>query len=242
MVAPDSQAELLTIAHTPPLGVLPEIDPQSTRSRVVDGTTIVLYTDGLVERRGEIITDGIERLRSAIRSEDPERLCGHVMDSMIGQYVPDDDVALLALRVRLPWVGEEPTVARNPDVPIARSELFACHPASVKAGRRFIAECVKQLGLHSLPDIQLMVSELSTNAILHSGSEFDITVERVDETGVRIEVRDFGQGVPRFFNRGVDAERGRGLQIVDLLADTWGVNNRPGGRGKSTWFVVSSRN
>ena len=37
----------------------------------------------------------------------------------------------------------------------------------------------------------------------------------------------------------IDDEGGRGLRIVDLLSQRWGVENRPGGRGKSTWFTVS---
>ena len=58
-------ARLLSVAQTPPLGVLAEIDPLALRCPVQDGTTIVLYTDGLVERRGELITDGT---RAAARS------------------------------------------------------------------------------------------------------------------------------------------------------------------------------
>jgi anti-sigma regulatory factor (Ser/Thr protein kinase) len=85
-----------------------------------------------------------------------------------------------------------------------------------------------------------MVSELATNAVLHSGARFDVTIERLDERAVRVEVRDFGTGLPQYFSRGVAAENGRGLQIVDLLAATWGVDSRPGGHGKSTWFVVAS--
>ena len=94
-------ARLLSVAQTPPLGVLAEIDPLALRCPVQDGTTIVLYTDGLVERRGELITDGIERLRAVVRCERPERLCGEVMDALIGHYVPDDDVALLALQAEI---------------------------------------------------------------------------------------------------------------------------------------------
>jgi anti-sigma regulatory factor (Ser/Thr protein kinase) len=161
------------------------------------------------------------------------------MDSMIGRLVPEDDIAVLVMRVQLPLQSDLPVASPRPDIRIARSDLYACHPESVRAARRFIAERVEQLGLNSLPDIQLMVSELATNAVLHAGSPFDVTVERLNDTAVRVEVRDFGQGLPRYFNRGANAERGRGLQIIDVLADTWGVDTRPGGRGKSTWFVVS---
>jgi anti-sigma regulatory factor (Ser/Thr protein kinase) len=90
-----------------------------------------------------------------------------------------------------------------------------------------------------MPDVQLIVSELATNAVIHSGARFDITVERLNDVTVRVEVRDFGDGTPRLLDRGASADSGRGLQIVDLLAETWGVDTRPGGRGKSTWFIVS---
>lgn len=234
-------ARLLSVAQTPPLGVLAEIDPLAVRCPIQDGTTIVLYTDGLVERRGELITDGLERLRSVVRSESPERLCGRVMDALIGQYIPDDDVALLALQVKLEVATQvQPPVADSAGISVARSDLFPCHPASVRAARHFVDECVELLGLRPLPDVQLMVSELATNAVLHSGARFDVTVERLDERAVRVEVRDFGTGLPQFFSRGVAAENGRGLQIVDLLAETWGVDSRPGGHGKSTWFVVAA--
>lgn len=236
-----ADARLLSVAQTPPLGVLAEIDPLALRCPVQDGTTIVLYTDGLVERRGELITDGIERLRSVTRCESPERLCGQVMDALIGQYVPDDDVALLALQVNVQATTQkQPPVANGASVSVARSDLFPCHPTSVRAARHFVDECVELLGLRSLPDVQLMVSELATNAVLHSGARFDVTIERLDERAVRVEVRDFGTGLPQYFSRGAAAENGRGLQIVDLIAETWGVDSRPGGHGKSTWFVVAS--
>ena len=70
-------------------------------------------------------------------------------------------------------------------------------PASVKAARRFIVECVEHLGLQCLPDVQLMVSELATNAVLHAKSQFDVTLEKVNHNTVRVEVRDFGNGTPR---------------------------------------------
>ena len=54
-----------------------------------------------------------------------------------------------------------------------------------------------------------------------------------------LELRDVGEGTPHCFNRGREAVGGRGLQIVDVLARNWGVESRAGGRGKSTWFIVS---
>lgn len=239
LVHPGGDAQLLQCPLSPPLGVLAELEPSSRLSPLENGSTLVLYTDGLVERRGELITDGLERLRSAVHDEAPERLCAQVMDTMIGSYVPADDVAVLALRVR-PRPKRSTAEAAETTPLLARSELFPCEPASVGNARRFIAECVEQLGLRRLPEVQLMVSELATNAVQHSEARFDVTVERLSDTAVRVEVRDFGSGTPRLLDRGVEANGGRGLQIVDLLADSWGVVNRPGAAGKSTWFVMAT--
>jgi anti-sigma regulatory factor (Ser/Thr protein kinase)/putative methionine-R-sulfoxide reductase with GAF domain len=236
---PGAEPELLPSTPTPPLGVLPELETTTTRWSLTDGSTLVFYTDGLVERKGESITDGMERLRAAVHSGAPERLCGHIMDTMIGRYQPTDDVALLAIRVRpRPPRSADPPVEAEPV--LARSELFACEADSVRGARRFIAECVEQLGLRRQPEVQLMVSELATNAIQYSRSPFDVTVERLSEGSVRIEVRDFGPGMPALSEAGSDADGGRGLRIVDLLSETWGVVTRPGAPGKSTWFIVST--
>ena len=124
------------------------------------------------------------------------------------------------------------------DWSMLRSDMFACDPASVRAARRFIVECVELLGLQCLRDVQLMVSELATNAVRHAQSQFDVILERVNQNTVRVEVRDFGQGIPELLASETEYEGGRGLKIVDVLAQTWGIENRPGGRGKSTWFTV----
>jgi anti-sigma regulatory factor (Ser/Thr protein kinase)/putative methionine-R-sulfoxide reductase with GAF domain len=239
MLNPGTAPKLLDVPPAPPLGAVPELEAYSTRWPIEDCSTLVFYTDGLVERRGEFIGEGLSRLCDAVSEDPPERLCARLMDSMIGRYVPDDDVALLVLRIRPREHRAEPCNA-SAEARIARSRLFAPDVESVREARRFVRECVEQLGLERMPDIQLMVSELASNAILHSGSSFDVTVERLDDDAVRVEVRDFGPGTPRMINRGAFADSGRGLQIVDLLADTWGVATRPGGIGKSAWFIIGS--
>jgi anti-sigma regulatory factor (Ser/Thr protein kinase) len=162
------------------------------------------------------------------------------MDTMIGSYVPADDVALLALRVTPMPTMRASIVEDQHECPIVRSDLFACHPASVRLARRFVAESVELLGLRRLPEVQLMVSELATNAVLHARSQFDVVLEKVDRNTVRVEVRDFGDGVPTVVHGATDSTGGRGLKIVSLLAQTWGVENRPSGQGKSTWFVLAT--
>ncbi|GAA3727570.1 SpoIIE family protein phosphatase [Plantactinospora mayteni] len=80
--------------------------PRPRRSTTVDfppGALLVCYTDGLVERRDELIDIGLERLRTAIQPGPAETLCATVMTTL-GVEQPGDDVALLALR-RDPTTG-----------------------------------------------------------------------------------------------------------------------------------------
>jgi anti-sigma regulatory factor (Ser/Thr protein kinase) len=237
LALPGEEPRFLETPPAPPLGVVDDLEARSTTWKVAERALLVLYTDGLVERRGESIARGLERLRSVVRSTDPHRLCGTVMDTLIGNYVPTDDVALLALRI-----DPAPTISKDvpcaPQASVMRSELFPPAVASVSAARLFISECVELLGLRAMADIQLMASELTTNAVVHARSRFDITVEKLRSNRARIEVRDFGHGTPYLEDRDLFADGGRGLQIVDSLARAWGVEHHPEGLGKSIWFTV----
>jgi serine phosphatase RsbU (regulator of sigma subunit) len=94
----DGGATLLEAAADPPLGVA-----TTFRRHVVQveaGSTLVLYTDGLVERRNELITTGFERLRLACEEgpADPEALCDHLVRRM-RHDATDDDIAILAVTI-----------------------------------------------------------------------------------------------------------------------------------------------
>ncbi len=81
----------------------------------------------------------------------------------------------------------------------------------------------------------LCVSELATNAVIHSGTEFSVDVSVVGPT-VHVEVTDRAQGTPVSpANASLTAD-GRGLQIVAALSSAWGVDVRP--EGKCVWFDV----
>jgi phosphoserine phosphatase RsbU/P len=75
---------------------VPDLAALSTRWELAPGSEIVRYTDGLIERRKVSIAEGIERLRSEVRSGEPDRLCGRLMDALIESHVPTGDVGLLA--------------------------------------------------------------------------------------------------------------------------------------------------
>jgi anti-sigma regulatory factor (Ser/Thr protein kinase) len=92
--------------------------------------------------------------------------------------------------------------------------------------------------------LQLIVSELVTNSIVHTRSGRDggtVTVELTSDGGrVRVEVTDDGgPELPRVRPVDVGAESGRGLQLVDALADAWGWDQDPGG-GTITWAEVAA--
>jgi hypothetical protein len=98
IAAPDRPAEVADIAPCPPLG-----SGAHTRysSRTIDlgpGTTIALYTDGLIERRGESIAVGIERLRAAISPVHASQATADIVHTLVGKTVTYDDLALVVLR------------------------------------------------------------------------------------------------------------------------------------------------
>lgn len=87
-----------------------------------------------------------------------------------------------------------------------------------------------------LDDVQVMVSELATNAVRHGGGGFDVVVSRTAEE-LRIEVVDASPAIPQAQWVPAGATSGRGLAIVDALSESWGVTALEGG-GKAVWFEV----
>ena len=97
----DGAAEILTGGRRPLLGIGEAgIDYEDATIDFAAGDTLVLYTDGLIERRGETIDIGIERLRRAVESRSgmrPEELCDAVL-SAVGLEQPEDDIAVLVMQ------------------------------------------------------------------------------------------------------------------------------------------------
>jgi serine phosphatase RsbU (regulator of sigma subunit) len=80
------------------LGVVKEQRIETVDVRMPPGTTVVAYTDGLVERRSRGIDVGIERLRATVRPDRPEVVCQDVMEALVGRDIPRDDIAVVAFR------------------------------------------------------------------------------------------------------------------------------------------------
>jgi phosphoserine phosphatase RsbU/P len=91
------ETEIAAVASEPPLGVLPDLRRSSRTLPFPDASTALFYTDGLVERRGESLDIGIERLRDNVHAEEAETACSRVLRSLVGRRILQDDVAVLAV-------------------------------------------------------------------------------------------------------------------------------------------------
>jgi hypothetical protein len=92
------EAEFANVIVDPPLGVTPDLQRGSTDVPVPEGAVFVFYTDGLIERRGEDLAVGLGRLLGAVQPAEPEVLCARIMQRLVGQSIPEDDIALLVMR------------------------------------------------------------------------------------------------------------------------------------------------
>lgn len=229
VVDPDGDAWFLKLDPGLPLGVggATYVD-----QRVVldPGSLVLLYTDGLVEDRHHTLEHGLEQLRAAAELEpvrSPEELCDRVLTTLGrsgGNH--DDDTALLALL--LDSVGaEQPLVLDLPALPESAAPV-----------RRALAELLVD---HIAGDVRdtaaLLVTELVTNAARHAGGELRVRAGLRTDT-LLVEVSDTSPQLPEITGLpDWDAESGRGLVLVDALADRWGSDPLP--TGKRVWFELS---
>jgi anti-sigma regulatory factor (Ser/Thr protein kinase) len=86
----------------------------------------------------------------------------------------------------------------------------------------------------------LLVSELATNAIRHGSPPVRLSL-RLDRDRLRVEVSDSCPRLPELVRAGPDQVSGRGLQIVQQLAATWGASALPRRLGKTVWFELGRR-
>ncbi len=111
-------------------------------------------------------------------------------------------------------------------------------PVSARQARRFVTQALRKIGLPELTGTAvILVSELVTNAVLHANSEVTLSVGRTNG-GLRMEVGDRSSLAPSVRRYSAEATTGRGLVLVESLADAWGSDIRPG--GKTVWFELAS--
>jgi anti-sigma regulatory factor (Ser/Thr protein kinase) len=121
-----------------------------------------------------------------------------------------------------------------------RTKAFPAWPESVPVARRFVSETLDRIPRELCQTAALLVSELATNVVRHSGAgEFVVEVDdRPDQGRLWVGVTDSGTGLPILRAPSLTAEHGRGMQLVATLADRWGAGRRRGATEKTVWFEL----
>ncbi|MER5669209.1 SpoIIE family protein phosphatase [Streptomyces mirabilis] len=200
------------------LGLVPF---ESVELELPEGTLLALYTDGLVESRDDDIDVGLDRLGAALAETDSslEDLCSQVIETLPTQS-PADDVTLLLARTRGLEVAQ-----------VASWELSNA-PAAVRIARQAAARQLSEWGLeHLVPTVELIVSELVTNAIRYGGGP--ICLRLIQHQVLTCEVSDSNTSHPRPRQPHIIDEQGRGLFLVAQLSRRWG--SRSATDGKVVW-------
>ncbi|MGA4839822.1 SpoIIE family protein phosphatase [Streptomyces sp. G45] len=224
LVEPGESALMLDVPPGMPLGVGGE-PFEEVEVDLPEGALLALYTDGLVESRDHALDEGLNAFVGALT--DPadalEDICDHVLNTLDTHH-GEDDIALLLARVQgLPaeHVGDW-TLPREPQ--------------SVGRARELACARLREWDLEALVDTaELLVSELVTNALRYGEGEIRLRL-LLDRTLV-CEVWDTGLVQPRRRRARDTDEGGRGLQLVDLLSESWGSRRTP--RGKTVWFELA---
>ncbi|MPY37535.1 SpoIIE family protein phosphatase [Streptomyces adustus] len=198
------------------------------------GSTAVLYTDGLVERRDEDLDEGIASLERALAGATgtPQVVCDRLVRSAGVTADHDDDVAVLVLQ-HPARTGADSELFRN-----AALELLGGVEAAPRA-RAFASGVLTSwrfpTDLHDLG--VLAASELVANSLQHGTPPMRLRLRRTDRRLI-VEVTDGDDHLPRRRAEPGD-ESGRGIAIVATIASNWGSRRTPGG-GKAVWceFVL----
>lgn len=250
LVIGGGEARFVETPPNTPVGVACPGGIASTSLVVAPGASLVVYTDGLVERRDQPLDAGLERLREAVAAGPTsiDDTLSVILDRLAPEHA-GDDLAVLGVRFE-PAPGGAVRDADTPVPPAWRAldpaqtttaRAFPSTPGSAGAARTFALESVPWLDEDHRDVLALLVSELATNAMLHAGSDFDVTVAAAERTGrVRVGVSDNGTGRPAPQRPWPLAPRGRGLRIVDELSTAWGVEWSDDGAAKTVWFELGA--
>ena len=194
------------------------------------GSTAVLYTDGLVERRNEDLDEGIAALERALAGATgtPQVVCDRLVRSAGVTPDHDDDVAVLVLQ-HPARTGPESELFRN-----AALELLGGVEAAPRA-RAFASGVLTSWRFP--PDLHdlgvLAASELVANSLQHGTPPMRLRLRRTDRRLI-VEVTDGDDHLPRRRRAEPGDESGRGIAIVATIASNWGSRRTPGG-GKAVW-------
>ncbi|MEU3459340.1 PAS domain S-box protein [Streptomyces sp. NPDC006733] len=231
LVAPDHTITPLPAPVCVPLGV-GDIPYQQICVPVAAGSTLVLYTDGLVETPRSDIDVQLALLAAELRTAFATAASlEEVADRVLTALRPDadghaDDVTLL--------------LARIPAAPVAAASTeLPAEPVSVAGGRRFVRATLRAWGCEETAETAcLLTSEVLTNAVSHAEGPLTLRLHRTARE-ITVEVTDRSTRAPQRRVPEPGDESGRGLLLVDALATHWGT--RPTDTGKTVWFTCTQK-
>jgi anti-sigma regulatory factor (Ser/Thr protein kinase) len=217
LVAPDGVAEYLWDGRGAPLGVSSGEPYEEGEAKLEKGSSLALYTDGLVEVRGEVLDVGLERLCAAAEGGPPsaEALCAHLIETMVAEGARDD-VALLTLHTAR--LGEGQT----------KLELTT-DPATLVNVRLMLARWLREAGAteQEVYDVQLACHEACANAIEHAygfrEASFDLELSR-EGREVELAITDTGG-----WREPSGGDRGRGIDLMRATMEDVDVAGGPDG-------------
>lgn len=186
------------------------------------GGCLLLYSDGLVESRDRDLFAGIDGLRDTVAALDGRRrnareLCARVAEALVPEE-SGDDVTLLAIAA----VRSRATATRE----------LPADPTAPRLARRFVVEVLSGWAVDEdvVDRAELCVSELVTNAVIHSGTEPTLTIQN-DGACLLLMVQDQGSHnrVRPIEAAGADVVSGRGLSLVQAMSSAWNVEQSTDG-------------
>lgn len=192
------------------------------------GDVVVLYTDGLIERRDRSLRAGLGALVAVAESITAPDAAG-VGEELLATLAeePEDDVAVVILRVPDAPGG----VMRPGSSPRRRRWVLPSEAASIGRARHSVLRTCDAWDLGNVANAELVVSELVANAVLHGWGHVALRLFDTGD-GLRIEVEDANPAPPVITEGHANGVGGYGVQIIERLAD-WGW--RPSGEGKIVW-------
>ncbi len=243
ILATPAGAEYVAVMPGPPLGAVDDAQYSAALLEMPDQGTLICYTDGLIERRGESIEAGLARLLASVASDAPERVCRDIMMRMVGDTPTTDDVALLVVRrdtaagsSATPG-GEHADAGQLDEKLVGEIRLHAAK-TSVAQARRFAAELTADLDPAVRGVLVLLVSEVATNCVTHAATDFTVKIFR-SARRLRVDCTDYAAGAVTVEQVEPTDSHGRGVYFVLRLADDWGVRPSEHGIGKTVWFSLS---